>query len=153
MKTKLTFLLLIFSFPAFSQTGKQKTVLFVTKTSCFFFAGAFEGTKDAIDFHYKDFKKVFPNANDQFCNPDLSWKNKYKNGDPQQGEAFPFSSTLLVSQTDLWHKLNRNRNVCFVVGASIPLNGKIDVKQIALEIVSYYSAYLAGKYLTYDLIF
>ena len=71
MKTKLTFLLLLFSFPAFSQTGKQKTVLFVTKTSCFFFAGAFEGTKDAIDFHYKDFKKVFPNANDQFCNPGI----------------------------------------------------------------------------------
>ena len=38
----------------------------------------------------------------QFSNID-SWRNKYKNGDPKQGEKFPFSTTILVSLTDPWH--------------------------------------------------
>lgn len=32
-----------------------------------------------------------------------SWRNKWKNGDPKQGEKFPFSSTILVMFTDRWH--------------------------------------------------
>lgn len=32
-----------------------------------------------------------------------SWKNKWKNGDPKQGERFKFSSTIFVWTTDFWH--------------------------------------------------
>lgn len=32
-----------------------------------------------------------------------SWRNKWKNGDPEQGEAFFLSSTALVFLTDAWH--------------------------------------------------
>ena len=34
---------------------------------------------------------------------ELSWMNKWKNGDPKQGEAFFLSSTALVFLTDAWH--------------------------------------------------
>ena len=40
----------------------------------------------------------------QFSNID-SWRNKYKNGDPKQGEKFPLSTTVLVSLTDPWHRV------------------------------------------------
>jgi len=57
---------------------------------------------DKLQFHYdrsifKDFK------NQQFWNPGISWKNKWKNGDKSQREAFFLSSTLLVFTTDAWH--------------------------------------------------
>lgn len=32
-----------------------------------------------------------------------SWRNKWKNGNKNQGEKFPFSSTLFVMFTDRWH--------------------------------------------------
>lgn len=32
-----------------------------------------------------------------------SWRNKYKNGDPKQGERFWGSTTVFVMFTDAWH--------------------------------------------------
>ena len=46
---------------------------------------------------------VFKNLNPLFWNKSVSWKNKWKNGDQAQGEAFPGSSTIFVSLTDGWH--------------------------------------------------
>jgi hypothetical protein len=34
---------------------------------------------------------------------DLSWQNKWKNGDKSQGEKFFGSSRWFVAQTDAWH--------------------------------------------------
>ena len=46
-------------------------------------------------------------AIDGFENPwwnkSQSWENKWKNGDPEQGERFFLSSTVLVFLTDGWH--------------------------------------------------
>lgn len=36
-------------------------------------------------------------------NPKESWRYKWKNGDPAQGERFPGSSTVFVFLTDFWH--------------------------------------------------
>lgn len=33
----------------------------------------------------------------------VSWKNKWKNGDKEQGERWPTSSTITVFLTDGWH--------------------------------------------------
>lgn len=38
-------------------------------------------------------------------NEDLSWNNKWKNGDKKQGEAFIGSSTVFVFLTSGWHLL------------------------------------------------
>lgn len=35
-----------------------------------------------------------------------SWRNKYKNGEPKQGERFFGSSTVFVMFTDGWHLFN-----------------------------------------------
>lgn len=43
--------------------------------------------------------------NQNFWNPSISWKNKWKNGDRNQGEKFFGSSTFLVWLTDGWHLL------------------------------------------------
>lgn len=64
----------------------------------------------------------------QFFNPQLSWKNKWKNGDPKQGEKFPLSSTALVFLTDWWHLAKTSMILCFSLGIVLysPIFGLID---------------------------
>lgn len=143
MKTKLTTLLIFVSLSAFSQQIEWKPLLL--KSGCFFIAGSFEGLREEIDFHYSEFQNTFPKANPQFCNPDLSWRNKYKNGDPLQGEAFMFSTNLFVASTDLYHLTNTGRNVFLVTGAVIPLHGKKKWYVYAIEAATFWAAYNTGK--------
>lgn len=44
---------------------------------------------------------ILPKGN--WWSMELSWRNKWRNGDPKQGEAFFLSSTALVFLTDAWH--------------------------------------------------
>lgn len=79
-------------------------------------AGLAEGIMDYIWFHYK--------GDNSFLNPDLSWRNKWKHGNPKYGERFFLSSTILVFLTDGWHlmKWTRNRSIdlcVFIVSAEL----------------------------------
>lgn len=68
----------------------------------FILAGMSEGVMDTLQFHYSS--SIFYNfKNKLFWNPQISWQNKYKNGDPTEGAKFPFSTNLLVGLTDGWH--------------------------------------------------
>jgi hypothetical protein len=69
---------------------------------CFIFAGLSESVMDTLQFHYSN--SIFYNfKNKLFWNPEISWKNKYKDGDPTEGPKFLFSTNLLVGLTDAWH--------------------------------------------------
>lgn len=39
----------------------------------------------------------------QWLDPRISWKNKWRDGDPKKGDAFFLSSTSLAPLTDAWH--------------------------------------------------
>jgi hypothetical protein len=68
----------------------------------FILAGVSEAVMDKLQFHYD--LSIFKNMKNQlFWNPLLSWKNKYKDGDPLKGEKFFLSKSLLVGFTDAWH--------------------------------------------------
>jgi hypothetical protein len=84
-----------------------------------FVSGAFDGWNQQIQFHYWDFKKTFPNANDKFWDPAISWRNKYEydNEGNIQGEKFPFSSTALVFLTDGYHLTRTTYKLTGTVGA------------------------------------
>jgi hypothetical protein len=74
--------------------------------SAMFASGMIDGTLESISYHYENgFKPAVPNANDKFWNPAISWKNKYKNGDPSQGPAHAGSTNILVCTTDAYHLL------------------------------------------------
>ena len=82
---------------------------------CFTLMGISEAVMDTLQFHF--FKSKFSNFKKQlFWDPTISWKNKYKNGDPKQGPKFPFSTTLLVGLTDGWHFFKLLRNLFLFVG-------------------------------------
>ncbi len=69
-----------------------------------FIAGMSKGVSDTLQFHYpKSVFATFANQ-EQYWNPAISWKNKYKDYDKgDTREAFIFSRSLLVWYTDAWH--------------------------------------------------
>ncbi len=65
---------------------------------------AADAVQDTITFHYDQsvFHTVRPR---QYFDPAISWRNKYKDGDPDKGPRFFGSTTFLVWLTDFWHLL------------------------------------------------
>ncbi len=65
-------------------------------------AGFNKAIMDALQFHYST--SIFIRfKNQQWWNPSISWKNKYKNGDKKNGPKFFGSTTFLSFITDGWH--------------------------------------------------
>ena len=66
-------------------------------------AASLNAVMDKLQFHYD--KSVFAplKSHQQWLDPRLSWRNKWRNGDPAQSEAFPLSCTSFVGVTDAWH--------------------------------------------------
>lgn len=78
-------------------------------------AGFAEAVMDKLQFHYN--RSIFKGfQNQKFWDPELSWRNKWKNGQKPQGEKFLFSSTLLVGLTDGWHLAKSIRTLCLFIG-------------------------------------
>jgi hypothetical protein len=71
-------------------------------TALFIFLAAIcKAICDTLQFHF--YNSVFKNKDIYFWHPNFSWKNKYKNRDAKQGEAFFGSTTFAVLFTDAWH--------------------------------------------------
>jgi len=65
-------------------------------------AGISNAIMDTLQFRYS--RSIFAKfKNQQWWNPTLSWRNKWKNGDYLQGEKFWGSSRWFVRFTDAWH--------------------------------------------------
>jgi hypothetical protein len=76
--------------------------------------GFFDAVMDKLQFHYH--KAVFNRFDNQdFWDPNLSWRRKWKNGNPKDGERFFLSSTLFVFTTDAWHLAKFFRNLFVLV--------------------------------------
>lgn len=72
-------------------------------------AGMAEGGMDFLQFHYL--------GSNPFWQPDISWKNKYRNRDPSQGQSF--IGRYFVAFTDGWHMLKMVQH--FFLFSSFPL--------------------------------
>lgn len=66
-----------------------------------FVAGFAKAVMDMLQFHFE--LSIFRSLNMNFWNPSWSWRNKYKNGDPEYGEKFWGSTTIFCLFTDGWH--------------------------------------------------
>lgn len=65
-------------------------------------AAASNAVMDTLSFRYDS--SVFESfGHRDWFDPNISWRNKWKDGDRAKGEAFPLSSTALVATTDAWH--------------------------------------------------
>lgn len=121
-------------------------------------AGACNGVMDALQFHYS--KTGFLEES-TFWNPEISWKNKYRGGDPSNGPAFFLSTTVLVFLTDGWH-LFKFLYFGFIRAAFVVLLAELFPVRFTGEFKFLFWAFVwgvlswvqaAGFHLTYSLIF
>jgi len=151
-KMKKKILILLFLLPAFvySQDLKHWASSNIATWSLIFSAGAFDGFNQSLEFHY-DRVDAKLHLYDKFWNPSISWTNKYKNGDPNQGVRFPFSTTALVWTTDGYHLTRFLSHDCIVVGLTVKFwNVKRKWYWYAADIVSYFLVYDLGFNALYE---
>jgi len=75
-------------------------------------AGISNAVMDTLTYHYNVsiFSKL---KNQQWFNPNLSWENKYKNGNEDEGPRFWGSTTYFVWVTDCWHFAKSVMFLCY----------------------------------------
>ena len=116
-------------------------------------AGMADGTNEEISHHYIDFKQVFPNAKDQYWDPKISWRNKYKNGDPTQGPKHLGSTTFLVWTTDGYHSTRFVKNTMVVTSIALSVRQKRKFKHFLVSAIAHTAAYHVGFFFSYELVF
>lgn len=117
------------------------------------FAGMCDGVSQTLYAHYTSFENKFPNANDQYWNPYISWTNKYLNNDPAQGEKFLGSTTVFVFSTDAYHLFRTVNKLNLVTLGALEFSEKRPFLNYAFDFLIYSAVYSAGFTLTYQLIF
>ena len=100
--------------------------------------GLSNGIMDMISFHFDEsiFKK-YP----EFCNPAISWRNKYKSD--LQTERFPFSTSFLVCFTDLWHLCKE------IMISSLCLAAAVNLDNVFFCYLAFRGIYAVAFYVTY----
>lgn len=97
----LFFLMVAIPLVSLGQLRRPKT--YILPLTSMFIAGLSDGLNQTLSFHYPKFKNQFPNANDQYWNPEISWVNKYENYPVDQSPAFLGAKTIFVFATDAYH--------------------------------------------------
>lgn len=141
-KKQYSSLIILFLISAICFGQKNRLVLKeeLVPATTMFIAGAFNGVSQDLLFHYNEFESTFPNTNPQFWNPEISWTNKYKNGNPLDGAKFPGSTTIFVGTTDGYHAMLSSRDIMIVTTIAISPKSrswKHFLKKTALYTVSY----------------
>ena len=78
---------------------------------------------DTVDFKFNKsiFSKIKSEKKRLWFNQSQGWKNKYKNSDPEQGPAFPGSTTVFVFITDAWHFFQMIMLTCYQIAYALPI--------------------------------
>lgn len=87
--------------------------------SAMFIAGATRGLHETILNHYSYFKREYPNTNDQWWDPQISWKNKYTNYDVNQGR-----NKVPIFLTDAYHLTNAIEKYLTISGSMVLVIGE-----------------------------
>jgi hypothetical protein len=114
-----------------------------------FVAGAADGVSQDLLFHYHEFERSTGLTGAQYWDPDLSWRNKYKDGDPAKGAKFFGSTTFLVGLTDGYHA-SRSLRDSMVILSLINSKKSKSKKESVKKAVLYTASYGAGFTLMYD---
>jgi len=108
-------------------------------------SGAAKGFNETLEFNWKGFEDVFPKANPKWFYPQQSFKNKYKDGDPEKGAKFPLSTSALVFLTDQYHLNNFINRASLTAALVIKIgDGKKPLKHYVFDALYYTACYQVG---------
>ena len=113
-------------------------------------SGSLRCSKEINDHNNDYFIARFPNANKRFWGED-SWKNKYKNGDKNQGERFKGSTTIFVPFTDGWHLLGMAERVTFSYSFYLGIKSQNDKYVKWYHYIARFAWFTASNYIGYNL--
>ena len=123
-------------------------ILIVLSLIMIFMSGLSEGIMDTLQFHFS--KSLFCHLKQKtFWDPQQSWKNKWKHGNPQLGERFKFSSTFFVFLTDAWHLFKFLRNTLLFIGIPLGVFYVDELNHLFLYVVVARATYGLGFIITY----
>lgn len=138
-----------------AKTVEMNTNRIPLRLGLMFISGAADGMSQVVAFHPDRFFEMHPNANRRFWDNRVSWRNKYRNGDPDQGRAFIGSTTWLAWTTDAYHLTRTTSRITAVAGLTIPLwqgSGK-KLRHYAAEVALSGLAWSGGFHATYSLLY
>lgn len=142
--------------PLLNFRSQPDEVSFGIQCALFGVSGIARGIKDLASFNYPKLKGRFPSINDQFCNPSLSYKNKYKDGNSDLGAKYPLSTTALVPFTDLYHLSQLVMHTTLYVSAVIPLYSKdesLPIKNVVARYIVLVGVNSLAYHFAYDRLF
>lgn len=112
----------------------------IAPASIMFAAGATWATHETVVHHNEQFFKTFPGASRRFWGAD-SWRNKYVNGDPEQGR-----NGVPIWFTDGKHLTASAHHVLvFSAGMTITIGEKRPVWHYLLDVGISFGAYSLGN--------
>lgn len=123
----------------------------IAPISLMFGAGFFEGQNELMRHDYAAFKNMWPGARDQWWDPEVSWKNKYKNYDQTQGPRHWGSTNVLVFTTDGYHATQMAKRLCFFTAIGIGNWPVKNFKQFMIRVLVYALVNRAGFYAGYEI--
>jgi hypothetical protein len=108
-------------------------------------SGMAKGFNETLEFNWHGFAAVFPKANPKWFWPQQSFKNKYKDNDPEKGAKFPLSTSVLVFLTDQYHLNNFIHRATLTAALVIKIgDGKKPFKQYVYDALYYTATYQLG---------
>lgn len=143
-------LCLLISVNCYSQSNFKKEIPSMIAT---YLSGALDGGAETLKWHYYEFERVFPNANQNYWNPQFSSQNKYKDGITANGPKYFGSTTFLVWTTDGYHLLRTGKNMMFLTAIILHPKEKKKLKVYIKDILVHSLIYQAGFHTTYGFIF
>lgn len=153
---KLLIAFLLFSFSTFAQdnpVAKNKWRIDKNKIltgSLILVSGSAKGFNETLQFNYDIFRKKFPDANRQWFDPRVSWRNKYEGGNPDNGPKYFMSTSLLVMFTDQYHLNNFIHKASLMSALVIKIGeGRKPFKHYLFDLLYYTACYQAGFAATY----
>ena len=146
-----TLLLLLLPFTAFGQINWKAEI---APCAALIFAGAADGTAESVKWHYHEqFSTTVPGNDPDYWNPDISWKNKYRDGTPESGPAYFGSTTFLAWTTDGYHLMRTTRNLMVTTAILLAPKQKQKWHSYLIKAAMYTLSYQLGFHLTYTFIF
>lgn len=150
MKTKLITLLILITVSVSAQKYRPDYI----GCSLMFVAGGCKATTDVLRSDYSAFQKAFPNANPQFWDYNISWTNKYKNGDPAHGAKFWQSTGILSPITDGFHLIEMPRKYAPIFALTLKIGDKNKpIKHYVYDLILYSASYGLGFNLMWKAIY